>query len=186
MMDTLVIPITLAFDAFAVAICYGTSLSKIKLKQPVRVAFVFGAFQFLMPVIGWYAGSLFRIAIQRFDHWIAFGLLLYIGISMILEYKRSPTCPVRKDLSKLSTLVLYALATSIDALAAGIALSLIAEPIWLPATIAFFSTFVLSFVGVVGGSKIGAKIGLKAVLLSGVALIGIGTKILVEHLFLGG
>ncbi len=185
MIDTIVIPITLAFDAFAVAICYGATLSTANLKQPFRVAFCFGAFQFAMPVIGWYAGSTFYDSIRGFDHWIAFGLLLYIGLSMILEYRKSPTCPVKKDLSKTPLLLLYAFATSIDALAAGLALSMIAKPIWLPASIAFFSTFVLSYVGVIGGAKIGAKIGLNTALYSGFILIGIGTKILAEHLFFG-
>lgn len=186
MIDTILLPVTLAFDAFAVAVCYGTTLPKTGFQGTFKVAFSFAAFQFAMPVIGWHAGSSFQSAIREFDHWIAFGLLLYVGQGMIRDSRKVGTCPEKTDLSRLSVLLLYALATSLDALAAGVALSMIAKPIWLPATIAFASTFVLSLAGVVSGAKTGASFGMKAGLYGGFILIGIGTKILAEHLFFGG
>jgi putative Mn2+ efflux pump MntP len=183
MIDTIVIPISLAFDAFAVAVCYGISSFSLNFKSVFRVALSFGIFQFLMPIAGWYGSTLFKSALEGFDHWIAFGLLLYIGINMILEYRKGSQCPVKKDLSRLSTLLLYSLATSIDALAAGIALSMLEKSVWVPASIALISTFFLSLVGVLGGAKIGAKIGGKAELFGGIVLIAIGIKVVLEHVF---
>ncbi len=176
------IAIGLAMDAFAVSMASGISLKKSYVLWACIIALFFGGFQALMPVIGWFGGSLFQAYIESFDHWIVFGLLLIIGCRMIYEAFFSH--PEKKLIRPTNLLVLLglAIATSIDALAVGLSFSLLNAPIFLPALIIGIVTFIISFCGVMLGRLMGLRFGKCAHILGGVVLIGIGIKILLEHL----
>jgi len=176
------IAVGLAMDAFAVSMASGISLKKSYVLWACIIALFFGGFQALMPVIGWFGGSLFQAYIESFDHWTAFGLLLIIGCRMIFEAFFSH--PEKKLIRHTNLLVLLglAVATSIDALAVGLSFSLLNAPILLPALIIGVVTFIISFTGVLMGKSIGVKWGERAHLLGGIVLIAIGIKILLEHI----
>jgi len=179
------IAVALAMDAFAVSISYGCSPVKMHLKNAFIISFFFGAFQAFMPVIGWFSGKAFALLIKEYDHWIAFTLLLIIGLRMIIEgfKERGPEelCEQNIDLGYKKLLVL-SVATSIDALAVGLSLSLIGSPIALPAVIIGTVTFSMSFVGIRAGLKLRHVLGRKSEILGGIILIFIGSRILFEHL----
>ena len=176
------IAIGLAMDAFAVSIASGVTLQRFHVRYATRVALFFGGSQALMPIVGWLAGLKVSSFFQLIDHWIAFGLLLVIGGKMIYEStileKTEKTCDPRNIL----TLIGLALATSIDALAVGFSFSLLRVSIWTPVLIIGAVTFVLSFIGVVIGTHFGSLFERKIELVGGLCLIGIGVKILLQHL----
>jgi putative Mn2+ efflux pump MntP len=178
---TILIALGLAMDSFSVSITRGLANTQTKMSiEALRVAFFFGLFQGIMPIMGWAAGVSFIDFISGFDHWIAFGLLTFIGLRMIYE---STTTESKKIVSSssFSVLIMLSIATSIDALAVGLSLSFIEVSIITPAIIIGIITFSLSFLGVYVGKRFGGffeKIGV----LGGVILIGIGIKILTEHL----
>ena len=182
LLQIFLIAVGLAMDAFAVSMASGVSLKKSYVLWACIIALFFGGFQALMPVIGWFGGSLFQSYIESFDHWIAFGLLLIIGCRMIFEAFISH--PEKKLIRPTNLLVLLglAIATSIDALAVGLSFSILNAPILLPALIIGVVTFIISFCGVMLGKSIGVKWGERAHLLGGIVLIVIGIKILLEHL----
>ncbi|MDN5354981.1 MAG: hypothetical protein PWQ09_1737 [Candidatus Cloacimonadota bacterium] len=178
----IVIAIGLAMDAFAVSIASGVTIRCFKQRIAFRVAFFFGFFQAIMPVLGWLAGNSFRIYITSFDHWIAFGLLLFIGGKMIYEsfYLEEK----QKSCNPENILILFtlAIATSIDALAVGLSFSILNLNIIEPILIIGVITFVLSYIGVFIGDKFGSLFENKIEIIGGLVLIGIGIKILLEHL----
>jgi putative Mn2+ efflux pump MntP len=178
----LLIAVGLAMDAFAVSLASGFSLRKSFLFWSVIIALFFGAFQAGMPILGWFGGNLFRDYIDTFDHWIAFGLLVIIGGRMI--YEAFCSHPEKKLIRPTNLIVLLglAVATSIDALAAGLSFSLLDMHILFPALLIGMVTFVLSFCGVMMGKSLGAKWGDRAHVFGGIVLILIGIKILFEHL----
>jgi putative Mn2+ efflux pump MntP len=172
----------LAADAFTVSLSCGLLIKRIKINKALKIALFFGSFQFLMPLIGWGLGINFSYLIAEFDHWIAFGLLSSIGGKMIyesfqLEHERNKFNPLDSY-----TLLILAIATSIDALAAGLGLSLLKNSIILAATLIGMITFCLSFAGVFIGHKIGNKFNNKIEIIGGLILIFIGSQILFEHL----
>lgn len=171
----------LAMDALAVSICKGLAMKKPTLKAVVIVGLWFGFFQFLMPVIGFYLGTAVYDLIEAYDHWIAFGLLALIGLNMIREGLSGEEEEVDDSLG-FKTMLLLAIATSIDALAVGISLAMTESSIWAPALIIGVVTFIISAVGVKAGSAVGSRFGNKAEILGGVVLVIIGVKILLEHL----
>ena len=173
--------IGLSMDAFAVAICKGLKMQKLNYKQMSLIALFFGGFQALMPLIGWVLGRSFKAYIESFDHWIAFALLIFIGGKMAFEAfeKEEEDCCCRFDIKELFVL---AIATSIDALAVGIAFAIDDINIWFAISIIGITTFVLSAIGVLIGHKFGAVYKSKAELAGGIILILIGVKILLEHL----
>lgn len=179
------IALALAMDAFAVSISYGCSPVKMSFKNTFTIAFFFGAFQAFMPVIGWFSGRLFEQLIKSWDHWIAFLLLAVIGVRMLIEgikdHNDADSCEVQKDLGYRKLFVL-SVATSIDALAVGLGLSLINYSIAVPAAIIGTVTFITSFVGVRMGCRLQHILGRRVEILGGAILILIGIKILVEHL----
>ena len=182
LIEFFIIGIGLSMDAFAVAICKGLSLKKISLKAMLTVGIYFGVFQALMPLIGYFLGTNFKDYIVSFDHWIAFILLFIIGINMIKEALSSEV----DENSSLAfgTMVILALATSIDALAIGVTFSFLTDKI-IPAIIIIgVTTFVLSMLGVKIGNIFGAKYKSKAEFFGGMVLILMGAKILIEHLFI--
>lgn len=179
------ISVGLSMDAFTVAISYGCSPNKIKFKHKLLISFSFGLFQALMPVIGWKTGRIFADMITAYDHWIAFALLSYIGIRMIFEgFKNSHenSCSTEIQMMDFKRLFILSLATSIDALAVGISLSLIGYDILFPAVIIGITTFILSYVGVALGSTLQGLFGKKVEILGGIILIIIGLKIIFEHM----
>lgn len=174
--------ISLSMDAFAASVCEGLSDNKKGLSRALIVALFFGGFQAFMPVLGYLLGVSFLEYIEAFDHWLAFGLLCLIGLNMIREAFKSEgdSCPLKP--SSYAQLLLMAVATSIDALAVGITFAIDGVNISQAALIIGVTTFVLSFVGVTFGKKIGVKFEKGASVAGGLILVAIGTKILIEHL----
>jgi putative Mn2+ efflux pump MntP len=178
------IAIGLAMDAFAVAIGAGLTLQKVTLRQTFRLAFHFGLFQALMPIIGWLAGLTVQRWIQEIDHWIAFGLLGAIGGKMIYEAltHSDEQRARRSDPTKGSSLVMLSVATSIDALAVGLSLALLGVEIWWPAVVIGLVAGAFTTVGLQLGQRFGELLGRRMEVVGGVILIGIGVRILIEHL----
>lgn len=178
--------IGLAMDAFAVSICKGIQMPKLKKLNVIIIAIFFGGFQMLMPLIGWLLGSQLVQYIGAFDHWIAFALLAFIGGKMAIEsFKKDDDCECTgtEDKLNIKELFLLAIATSIDALAVGITFSLYPDTN-IVSSIAIIGavTFIICSAGVVIGNKFGAKFKSKAELAGGIVLVGIGIKLLIEGL----
>ena len=180
--------IALAMDAFAVSICKGIKMPKLRKSHIVIIAVFFGGFQMLMPLIGWLLGSQFVQYISKFDHWIAFALLAFIGVKMAIEsfkHEEEECCKCDSKLD-IKELVVLAIATSIDALAVGITFALYPDINILPSiSIIGIVTFIICAGGVVIGHKFGAKFKSKAELLGGIVLVIIGLKLLIEGLLEG-
>ena len=185
----LFIGIGLAMDASAVSLAKGMSLDKDQVKKYAFIlALAFGFFQALMPAIGYYAGSHFAEYIQSIDHWIAFILLSLIGINMICEGKEEKEDEEKEDEVKIHSIpfkdiLLLAIATSIDALAVGVSFAFLKVNLFLAITTIGSTTFILSFVCVLFGKKLGSLFEKYAEYLGGIILILLGIKILIEHLF---
>ena len=169
------IAIGLSLDAFAVSITAGAVMKYFNSGDAFKMAFFFGAFQLVMPVVGWLSGLTLKNFISGVDHWIAFGLLLLIGCKMIYE-----SFKIDKEKSGVNTMALLglALATSIDALAVGLSLSFLNVAIAMPAIIIGTVTFLLSFFGVFVGHKFGRLFAGKIEIAGGIVIIGIGLRIL--------
>lgn len=180
-MELLFVAIALAMDAFAVSISIGLSMDNVLFNTAFRTSFSFGFYQFFMPLIGWYAASKFSGYIQGFDHWIAFFLLAGIGGKMIFEAFEKKEEPIT-DRTRGFPLVLLSIATSIDALAVGVAYSFLEREILLPAIVIGVVAFGLSYIGIKGGARFGKHLGNSAEIIGGIVLIFIGLKILIEHL----
>ncbi|MBW2604419.1 MAG: manganese efflux pump [Deltaproteobacteria bacterium] len=171
-------------DAFAVSIATGVNLKTVNFRQMFRLSWHFGLFQALMPIIGWSAGTSIRVYIERYDHWVAFGLLTFVGIGMIKEaFVSDKNKKPIKDQTRGWTLVMLSVATSIDALAVGFSISLLNVSIWIPALIIGIVAGVFSVVGLQIGQRIGSakQLGIYAETIGGVVLIAIGLNILYEH-----
>ncbi len=181
----LLLAVSLSMDAFAVSLCKGLSMQKASLKSGLVCGGWFGSFQALMPLAGFFLGSLFADSIQSVDHWVAFGLLALIGGNMLKEAfeKKEECCGCQEaDLSPKAMFPM-AVATSVDALAVGISLAMTGGVnIWLAVGLIGLITFFLSAVGVKIGSLFGARFEKKAQIFGGVMLILLGLKILLEHL----
>ena len=171
----------LSMDAFAVSICKGLALKKIDLRKACLVGLWFGGFQALMPLLGYLLGSQFKQSVETIDHWIAFALLSLIGISMIKEALSKEEDKTDDSLS-VRTMLLLAVATSIDALAVGVTYAFLQVDIIPAVSFIGIITFALSAIGVKVGNVFGVKYKSKAELTGGVILILIGVRILVEHL----
>jgi putative Mn2+ efflux pump MntP len=183
LIELFLLAVGLSMDAFAVALCKGLCMRKLDVKQGGLIALFFGGFQALMPVIGWFLGTQFERYITSYDHWIAFGLLVIIGGSMLREaFKEEDEedcCTVKLDLKEL---FLLAVATSIDALAVGITFAFLKVDVLPAVSLIGVTTFLLSFAGVALGNRFGLKYRKKAQIVGGVVLILIGFKILLDHL----
>jgi putative Mn2+ efflux pump MntP len=176
------IAIGLSMDAFAVSIASSISLKKVSPRQVFRFAFHFGFFQAMMPIIGWFAGSTFEKFISSWDHWVAFFLLLFVGIKNIIESLKSDgTDLTRCDPTRGWSLVILAVATSIDALAVGLSFAVLEVSIWVPVLVIGLITGFLSMIGMIFGNRIGAKFGERVGIFGGIILIAIGIKILIQH-----
>lgn len=178
------IAFALAMDAFAVSVAAGITLRSVGPRHTFRLAWHFGFFQFAMPLLGWAAGSTIRPLIERFDHWLAFLLLLCVGVHMIREaFQKHETASRQADPTRGMTLVVLSFATSIDALAVGLSLSILNMAIWFPAVIIGIVAALCTTAGIHIGSRIGSavRIGTYADIAGGLVLIGIGVKILHDH-----
>lgn len=179
--ELFILAVGLSMDAFAVSICKGISLGKASIAASCWVGLWFGAFQALMPTIGFYLGTTFENYIKAIDHWVAFILLLIIGIQMIRESLSKDEDEIGSSLG-VKTMLVLAVATSIDALASGIAIAAAQGDMGLGALFIGLITFTLSSIGVRAGSRIGSGFGHKAEFGGGVVLIVIGLRILISHL----
>ena len=174
--------LALAMDAFAVALGTGTILSRLTGRHLFRLGFHFGLFQALMPIVGWLAGRTVARHVEAWDHWIAFTLLVIIGGRMIYDACKDEEDKADRDPTRGLSLVILSIATSIDALAVGFSLSVIGVSIWFPALIIGIVAGVLTIIGMLIGKRSGDRWGTPVEILGGFILIGIGLKILLEHL----
>ena len=181
-LEILLLGIGLSMDAFAVSICKGLSTKKLQIKHYLIIGAWFGGFQALMPTIGYFLGSTFEQYITAFDHWVAFVLLTAIGANMIKESFSKEESETNSSFS-FKTMLLMALATSIDALAVGITFALLPD-VNVPLAVCLIgvTTFVCSAAGLKVGNLFGLRYKAKAELAGGIILILIGLKILLEHL----
>ena len=202
------IAVGLAMDAFAVSVSTGMTVCDFNWKHNLKMSLLFGIFQFAMPVAGFFGATRFRSYIEGFDHWIAFALLVLIGGKMLWEaifsrgeaelIESAPDCPVpsgaaappvgRKglmaaDLLTSRRLLVLAVATSIDALAVGVSMAFLQVDIWWPSVLIGVVAFAFSYAGGFLGCRIGPVLGKAAEMAGGLILVGIGIKILLDHLF---
>ena len=179
--EILVIAVGLSMDAFAVSLAGGAA-GKLRHPRPaIRLAFHLGLFQFMMPVIGWYAGSRAAPLISSWDHWVAFALLVFVGVRMVVSGLRpGPSATQPPDPSKGWNLVALSVATSIDALAVGLSLAMIGISIWQPSVIIGLVTGSLSLVGIYIGGRVGSRFGPRMEVAGGLMLLAIGVRILVS------
>ena len=180
--EVLLIAISMSMDAFAVCIGVGTTRRAEGPRSTFRLAFHFGLFQFIMPVLGWMAGATITRYIAAYDHWVAFGLLGLIGSRMVLSGFNPNTNEQKKDPSRGWSLVLLAVATSIDALAVGFSLGIVGITIWYPAAVIGVVTGLVSLLGLRLGNKLGEKFGKRMEIVGGIVLVLIGVRILLAHL----
>jgi putative Mn2+ efflux pump MntP len=183
MVTILLIAIGLAMDAFAVSMAHGMIIQNRRVATGLIMASSFGAFQAFMPVLGWLAGLSFIDLISGFDHWVAFGLLAFIGGRMIYSARANPKEEKEAKLTA-SVLLILSVATSIDALAVGLSFSLLRVSIITPVILIGVVTFLLSLTGFSFGNKIGKFFKRKVQAIGGIVLIAIGIKILLEHLLI--
>ncbi len=178
------VAVALAMDAFAVSVSAAASLGRVSFGHYFRMSLTFGFFQFAMPVIGWGLGLSVRSWIEAWDHWIAFGLLLFVGLNMLREAFFSDEEEGQSgDPSRGAALFLLAVATSIDAMAVGLSFSMAGISVWMPSVVIGLVCAALTSLGVKLGSALGRSelLGGKAAVLGALVLIGIGVKILHEH-----
>ncbi|MCX7984280.1 MAG: manganese efflux pump MntP family protein [Bacteroidetes bacterium] len=181
-LEVFFIALGLSADAFAVALCIGTAGYAYERRTRLRVAWHFGFFQFLMPIIGWYLGFMIEKWVETFDHWIAFFLLAIVGVRMIHASLYPEEVRVRKNPTRGWVLLWFSIATSIDAFAVGFSLALLAISVWQPSIIIGAITAVTSYIGVRMGTKLHRLYGRIAEGVGGIVLIGIGLRILLSHL----
>lgn len=180
-LEVLLLSLSMAMDAFAVCLAAG-SLPEVRGPRPAfRLAFHFGLFQFLMPVLGWLVGTSVERLISGFDHWVAFGLLTAVGIRMMYSALH-PDESQRVDPSRGWTLVVLSIAVSIDALAVGLSLGLLGIAVGYPALLIGIVTGVVSLVGLRLGVVAGRRLGTWIQIVGGLVLISIGLRIVLEHL----
>jgi putative Mn2+ efflux pump MntP len=178
----LIIAVGLGMDAFSVAIGIAAVTRTASYGPAFRLSFHFGLFQTLMPIAGWFAGVTVAPVIEGYDHWVAFCLLAYVGGKMIAESFREEEKIHKEDPTKGLSLVMLSVATSIDALAVGLSFAFLKIPILYPSIIIGVVAFIMTMIGMVFGAKLGGLMGKKVETIGGVILIGIGVKILIEHL----
>lgn len=183
----ILLAVSLAIDCFTVSVTGGIVLRRVRWSIFLKMGFFFGLFQALMPLIGWLGASRFSHLIEDYDHWIAFGLLCFLGIRMIREqFKKEEERSFNP--TRLKVILALAVATSIDALAVGISFAFTGynsfSSLAFPLIAIGLASFILSVMGCLIGVFCGRRFHLRVEIFGGLVLIGIGTKILVEHLFL--
>jgi putative Mn2+ efflux pump MntP len=178
-----VLAISMSIDALIASIGRGASLRRPRFGEAIRTGFVFGLVETITPIAGWAAGVAASRYVAAVDHWIAFGLLAFVGGRMILDaFRRSPAQPASEHNGSLLVLLGTALGTSIDAMAVGVSLAFLNVNILVTALAIGAATFVMSTGGILAGRLIGMRFGRWAEIFGGVALFGLGLSILVDHL----
>lgn len=180
-LSTLILAIGLGMDSFTVSVCGGMAMQPVRLRHALRVGLFFGGFQALMPVLGWLGGLGFRQIISRYDHWVAFGLLAFIGGKMIYEARQGSEC-TPLDMTSIPLLFTLSIATSIDALAVGLSFALLGAAIAAPVTVIGLVTAAMSVAGVYLGRRCGDLFQSKVQIAGGLILIGIGLRIVFQAL----
>ena len=180
-LELFIIAVGVSMDAFAVSICKGLSVRKLRSRYVFSVAMWFGGFQALMPLLGYFLGVSFAEYVTEYDHWISFVLLAIIGGKMIKESFEDESVEMNPDFS-FKTMLALAVATSIDALAVGVSFAFLKVNIWLAVLLIGVTTAGFSGAGIVIGNSFGARYKSKAELAGGVILVLIGIKIFVQHL----
>jgi putative Mn2+ efflux pump MntP len=180
----LLIAIGLGVDALSVAVGTGSLLGRPSWQAVLRMSFSFGFFQFMMPLIGWFAGREVSRLIESFEHWVAFGLLVFVGGKMIHEAFRQkrPDQAAVSDPTRGWTLLMLSVATSVDALAVGLSLAFLGEAILFPSIVIGIVAFVMTWIGMACGARAGRLFGKKVGVAGGAILIATGIKILIEHM----
>ena len=185
-LEPLLVAISLSMDAFAVSTSKGLCVKKASLRQMATCGIWFGGFQALMPLLGYLLGTLFKDAIERYDHWVAFGLLALIGINMLreaLSKEEEEKCDASGNDFGVKTMFVMAVATSIDAMAIGVGLAMAGDVnIWVAIAFIGVITCLMSALGVKIGNVFGSRYEKKAEAAGGIILILLGAKILLEHL----
>lgn len=176
------IAVGLAMDAFAVSIAAGMAVETVTPRHVFRVGFHFGLFQFLMPIVGWLVGGSLAQQIGAYDHWVAFGLLAFVGGKMLWEARGEKDCQSNRDPTRGLTLITLSLATSIDALAVGLSMALLGVSVWLPSVVIGVVAAAMSALGITFGSRLGSRWEHWAEAIGGVVLILIGLQVLASHL----
>ena len=187
LLTTILLALGMSVDAFAAALARGAGSLHYTWRQTVKTALIFGIVETITPLIGWLVGSMTQKFIAEYDHWLAFGLLLALGLKMIwgaLHYDDDEAAAADKNRTDTTLLltVITAIATSIDSMVVGVGLAFLDANIWLTALAIGTSTTIMAAVGLRLGRLLGQKIGSRAEMAGGVVLIGIGTFILLEHL----
>jgi putative Mn2+ efflux pump MntP len=176
------VAIGLAMDAFAVAVASGLAIPQITGRHRFRLGFHFGLFQFLMPVLGWFAGHQVAGYIQAYDHWIAFGLLSFVGGKMIWESAGGrPRSSLRADPTRGWSLVTLSVATSLDALAVGFGMAALGVSVWIPSVVIGLVAGAMTVLGLSLGRRLGQQCGRRAEAAGGLVLLAIGVRILFIH-----
>ncbi|QXE91616.1 manganese efflux pump MntP family protein [Geomonas subterranea] len=178
------IALALAMDAFAVALATGAVLNPVTSRHLFRLGFHFGLFQALMPIAGWLLGLTVQKWITAYDHWIAFGLLAYVGGRMIVEAFEEDDDSSPSDPTRGLTMVMLSVATSIDAFAVGLSLAMLGVSVWVPSVVIGIVAAVLTVTGMLLGRRLGDNWGKRVEVCGGVVLCLIGLKILLEHTLL--
>ncbi len=184
LVEIIAVAVALAMDAFAVSVAVGVTLRRVSGRQTFRLAWHFGLFQALMPVLGWAAGLTIQEFIAAFDHWIAFGLLLFIGGRMVVGAIRKNKEQVQDaEPTKGWSLVMLSVATSIDALAVGLSLAMLRVSVWFPALVIGLIAGAFTAGGIHLGGYVGRRLSISryAALIGGIVLLTIGGRILHEH-----
>ena len=180
------IALGLSFDTFAVSLSCGVVESKMRFKNAIRIALMLALFQGAMPVLGYFLGSTVSQYIGKLDHWVAFGLLMILGVRMVIEGLKKDDDREPVDFRKLSVLLTMAVGTSIDAFAVGISFAFLNVKIWSAGLLIGTVTFLASMTAIRIGKSAGSRLGSRVEILGGIILAAIGTKILIEHLMAAG
>jgi putative Mn2+ efflux pump MntP len=176
------IALGLSFDTFAVSLSCGVVESKIRLREAMLIAFTLALFQGGLPVLGYFLGSTISRYIEKFDHWVAFGLLLLLGMRMIIEGLKKGEAKAAVNFRRLPVLLTIAAGTSIDAFAVGIGFAFLSVRIWSAGLIIGTVTFLTSMTAIRIGKSAGDRLGSRVEIIGGIILSAIGVKILIEHL----
>jgi putative Mn2+ efflux pump MntP len=185
LLTIIAVSLGLSFDTFAVSLSYGVMQNRILFWQAARIAVVFALFQGGLTVAGYFLGSLVSDVLKASDHWVALGLLTFLGIRMIVDGIRRKEGSETKDYSKPLELVTIAIGTSIDAFAVGVSFALLDIMIWISGTIIGAVTFIASMTAIRIGKSAGKHLGQRVEIIGGLILIGIGVKIFIEHMLAG-
>ncbi|HOA52782.1 MAG TPA: manganese efflux pump MntP family protein [Thermogutta sp.] len=184
LLAVLFIALALAMDAFAVSLAVGLRLEQITARHTFRIAFHFGLFQFLMPILGWAIGRQFSLLISTWDHWLAFGILVVLGGKMIWQAFDEELTFTAEDPTRGWSLVGLSIATSVDALAVGVSLAVLAGSVWFPAVIIGLVAAFLSLIGIHSGNWLGRRFCQWGEICGGGILIVLACRILLSHLAL--